>query len=219
MTRAVCSSAIGFKSGATMRVAVPMKMQTQSVYTLSTASGSTTSTMESFSCLSTSSVRIEPIQNNLARDQSRLGSLFQSDEGILEVMMEPDYPWDAMHHHSLFPPKHKFSLDKTEEQEIYVIKSKYFIPSGKFDWFKNPILALDAFEEGNISNISPTIKVNISQNLAKLEEISLGVALSLEEIASYTQFLQEYRDILTLGLTYLQCTRNNINHTHKRKKQ
>ena len=44
-------------------------------------------------------------------------------------------------------------------------------------------------------NISPTIKVNISQNPTKVKEISLGTACSPEEIASYTKLLQEYRDI------------------------
>ena len=88
-----------------------------------------------------------------------------------------------------------FSPDKTGNQEIYAIESKYFLPSGKVDWFKDPIPMPDAFEEGNISNISPTIKVNISQNPEKVEEISLGAACSPEEITSYTQLLQEYRDI------------------------
>jgi hypothetical protein len=32
------------------------------------------------------------------------------------------------------------------------------------DWFKTPILALNVFEEGNVTNISPTIKVD---NLVK----------------------------------------------------
>ena len=165
--------------------------------------------MESFSCLSTSFVQIEPIQHNLAQEQSPLGSLFHLDEYILKAMMEPDYPWDAIHHRSLFLPNHTFSPNKTKEQYIYAIESKNFLPSGKFNWFKNPILAPDAFEEGNMSNISPTIKVNISQNLAKVEEMSLGAACSPEEITSYTQLLQEYRDTFTwdysemLGLVLL----------------
>ena len=101
-------------------------------------------------------------------------------------MTEPDYPWDAMHHRSLFLPKKTFSPNKTNEQEIYAIESKDFLPSRKFDWFENPIPVPDAFEEGNMSNISPTIKVNISQNPKKVEEISLGAACPPEEITSYT---------------------------------
>ena len=48
-----------------------------------------------------------------------------------------------------------------------------------------------------MSNISPTIKVNISQNPTKVKEISLREACFPEEITSYTQLLQEYRDIFT----------------------
>ena len=110
-------------------------------------------------------------------------------------MIESDYPWDAMHHRSSFLPRKNFSPHKTCEQGIYAIESKDFLTSGKVDWFKNPIPTPDAFEEGNMSNISPTIKVNISQNLGKVEEISLGTTFSLEEITSYTQSLKEYRDI------------------------
>ena len=42
-----------------------------------------------------------------------------------------------------------------------IVKTKDFIPSGHIDWFNNPIHALDAFEEGNMANISPTIKIDI----------------------------------------------------------
>lgn len=56
MTRAVFSSVIGVESAATMRVDVPMIVQTQAIYMLSTTSGSTTSMMESFSCFSTNSL-------------------------------------------------------------------------------------------------------------------------------------------------------------------
>ena len=70
MTQAICSSAIGVESAATTRVTVPTTVETQSIYTLSTAFGSTTSTMESFSCLSTSSIWNEPILHNLAQNPS-----------------------------------------------------------------------------------------------------------------------------------------------------
>lgn len=46
-----------------------------------------------------------------------------------------------------------------------------------------------------MSNISPTIKVNISKKLGIDEEISLGEACFQEEVSSYTSLFQEYRDI------------------------
>ena len=79
-------------------------------------SGSMTLNMEPFLGLSTSSVWVKPIQHNLVQDQSPLGSLFHSDEDILEVRMEPDYPWDAMHHHFIFLPRHTFSIEKTKNK-------------------------------------------------------------------------------------------------------
>ena len=66
---------------------------------------------------------------------------------------------------------------------------------GKVDWFKNPILALDAFKEGNIANIFPTIILNISTNSEVVEEIMLGASYSLEEVAAYNNLFQEFRYI------------------------
>ena len=83
---------------------------------------------------------------------------FSNDEEILEAPLAPEYPWDDMHHHSFFIPEEPLSsLDQ------YSVEAKDFI-HGKFDRFKNPIPATNAFEEGNMVNILPTIKVNISTN-------------------------------------------------------
>jgi hypothetical protein len=78
---------------------------------------------------------------------------FQCDKDILEELQCPDSPWDALHHRALFllqeaprPPSHN---------PIFAIETKDFIPSGMVDWFNNPISAPDAFEEGNMANISP----------------------------------------------------------------
>jgi hypothetical protein len=48
------------------------------------------------------------------------------------------------------------------QNPIYAVETKDFIPSGPIDWFKNPIPTPDDFEEGNMDNISPTIKIDIS---------------------------------------------------------
>ena len=62
--------------------------------------------------------------------------------------------------------------------------TKYFI-HGKFEWFRNPILEPDAFEEGNMANISPTIKINISTYYEIVEEIMLGASCSPEVVVAY----------------------------------
>jgi hypothetical protein len=108
---------------------------------------------------------------------------FQCDEEILEELQCPDSPWDALHHRALFlsqeapmPPSHN---------SIFAVETKDFIPSGMIDWFNNPIPVLDAFEEGNLANISPTIKIDISIKPGVVEEIIIGAACTPEEITAY----------------------------------
>jgi hypothetical protein len=59
---------------------------------------------------------------------------------------------------------------------VYAVETKDFIPSGPTDWFKNPIPAPNDFEEGNMANISPTIKINLSIKNGIVEEITIGVS-------------------------------------------
>ena len=104
---------------------------------------------------------------------------FSNDEEILEALTTLEYPWDNMHHHLFFLPKERVS-----QSDQFSVETKDFI-HGKFDWFKNPILAPDAFEEGSMANIFPTTKINISTNPKIVEEIMLGASYSSEEVASY----------------------------------
>lgn len=48
-----------------------------------------------------------------------------------------------------------------------------------------------------MSNISPIVKVDKSTKPGIVEEIVLGEACSLEEVASYKSLFQEYKDIFT----------------------
>jgi hypothetical protein len=68
------------------------------------------------------------------------------------------------------------------QNPIYAIKTKYFLPLGNIDWFNNHIPTLDAFEEGNMANISPTVKIDISIKSRIIEEITIGITFSLEEL-------------------------------------
>jgi hypothetical protein len=86
--------------------------------------------------------------------------IFHCDEDIVEEITTPDFPWNALHHRVLFL-SHK-SFDPPNQGSICAIKTKDFIPSGHIDWFNNPIPTPNSFEEGNMANISPTIKIYIS---------------------------------------------------------
>jgi hypothetical protein len=46
-----------------------------------------------------------------------------------------------------------------------------------------------------MANISPTIKIDISIKNDVLEEITIGVAFTPQEITTYKALFQEYRDI------------------------
>ena len=122
---------------------------------------------------------------------------FSNDEEILEALTTPEYPWDDMHHHSFFLPEELVS-----QSDQFSMETKYFI-HGKVDLFKNPIPTLDSFEEGNMVNISPTIKMNISTNSEIVEEIMLGASCSPEEVAAYKALFQEFHDIFTCST--LKC--------------
>ena len=77
-----------------------------------------------------------------------------------------------MHHRSFFLPEELMS-----QSTQFSIEKKDFT-HGKVDWFKNPILEPNSFEEGNMANISPTIKINISTKLGMVEENMLGASCS-----------------------------------------
>jgi len=97
---------------------------------------------------------ISPITNSLH------SITFQSDEDILEVLCAPNYLSDVFHHRSLFLAHNAFQ--PPTDTHVCTIEAKYLIPYGHVDWFKNPIPSPDASEEGNMANISPTIKIGIS---------------------------------------------------------
>jgi hypothetical protein len=124
---------------------------------------------------------------------------FHCDEDILEELTTPDYPWDALHHRALFLSQEAFT--PPNQHPIYAVETKDFIPSGHIDWFNNPIPAPDAFEEGNMANISPTIKIDISIKNGVVEEITIGAACTPEEITAYKALFQEYRDIFAWSYT------------------
>jgi hypothetical protein len=137
---------------------------------------------------------------------------FQCDEEILEDLNRPDSPWDALHHRALFSPQE--ALIPPNQNPIYAVETKDFIPSGPINWFNNPIPAPDAFEEGNMANISPTIKIEISIKNGIVKEIIIGAACTPQEIAAYTALFQEYRDIFAWSYTEMPSLDPSIVENH-----
>jgi hypothetical protein len=79
-----------------------------------------------------------------------------------------------------------------------VVETKDFIPLGHAYWFKNPIPTPDAFEEGNMANISLTIKVEISIKPCITEDIILDVVCSSEEVLAYKAYFSRVSRYLFL---------------------
>jgi len=86
--------------------------------------------------------------------------IFQYDEDILEELTTPHFPWNALYHRACFLSQEAFHCPI--QTSICTIETKDFIPSGNIDLFNNPIPTPYAFEEDNMDNISPTIKIDIS---------------------------------------------------------
>jgi hypothetical protein len=93
------------------------------------------------------------------------------------------------------------SLHASNQHPIYVVETKDFIPTRHIDWFNNHIPTPDAFEEGNLANISPTMKIDISIKNGVIEEITIGAACTPQEITTYKSLFQEYRDIFAWSYT------------------
>jgi hypothetical protein len=108
--------------------------------------------------------------------------IFPTDEMIMSVM--EDTPWDNGHHHSfLFLEQHTIE---------------------KYQWISTPSIVFiistipksthDVFSEGNLSNISPTIPLDISIKPGIVENVHIGASCSPDKIITYTSLFKEFRD-------------------------
>jgi hypothetical protein len=72
------------------------------------------------------------------------------------------------------------SFQPPSDAPVCTIEAKDFIPLAMWTGSKIQYPHLMHFEEGNMENISPTIKIDISVKPNVMEEITLGVTCSLE---------------------------------------
>jgi hypothetical protein len=98
-----------------------------------------------------------------------------------------DRPWDDMHHHSYFLPE----LVRIEQDDFRSTLSEII---------GHVIVPLDTHEiyaKGNMESISPTIMIDISHILGKVENVYIDADCSLEEIQIYTELFKEFCDVFT----------------------
>ena len=114
-----------------------------------------------------------------------LDDVFPSDEAILEVMSGVEQPWEELHHRSYFLPK----LDRMECGDFREILSD------KIGSPMVPLISPSLMANGNMANVSPTIPINISRDLGKVENVYIGAYCSPDEIKEYTALFKEFHDI------------------------
>jgi hypothetical protein len=109
--------------------------------------------------------------------------IFPTDEMIMSVM--EDTPWDDGHHRSIL----------FLEQQTLENYQRISTPSTVVVISTVPQSTRDVFAEGNLSNISPTIPIDISVKPGIVENVHIGASCSPEEIVTYTSLFKEFRDI------------------------
>ena len=60
-----------------------------------------------------------------------------------------------------------------------------------------PLSSHGQIADGNMANLSPTIPINISRDLGKIENVYIGAGCSPDEIKEYTEMFKEFRDIFS----------------------
>jgi hypothetical protein len=109
--------------------------------------------------------------------------IFPTDEMIMSIM--EDTPWDNGHHRSiLFLEQHTIeNYQRISTPSTVVIIST--VPGSTHD----------VFFEGNLSNISPTIPLDISIKPRIIDNVHIRALCSSDEIVTYTYLFKEFHDI------------------------
>jgi hypothetical protein len=105
------------------------------------------------------------------------------DEMIMFVM--EDTPWDDGHHHSIL----------FLEQDTIENYQRISTPSTVVVISTVPKSTHDVFSKGNLSDISPTIPLDISIKLGIVENVHIGASCSPDEIITYMSLFKEFHDI------------------------
>jgi hypothetical protein len=106
--------------------------------------------------------------------------IFPTDEMIMSVMSMEETPWDDGHHHSiLFLEQHTIEGYQwiSTPSTIVIIST---IPESTHD----------LFYEGNLSNISPTLRLNISIKPGIVENVHIRSSCSHDEFVTYKSLFQ-----------------------------
>jgi hypothetical protein len=141
-------------------------------------------------------IPLSPIKSTYQAIQSATSSLgdlsldpfrviFPTEEMIMSVMSMEDTPWDDGHHCSIL----------FLEQRTIVGYQRLSTPSTVVIISTIPESTQDMFYEGNLSNISLTIPLDISIKPGVVENVHIGASCSHDEVVTYKSLFQEFCDV------------------------
>ena len=117
-----------------------------------------------------------PSLDELSLDPFRV--IFPTDKMIMSVM--EDTPWDDGHHHSiLFLEQHTLENYQWISPPLTVVVI-----------LTVPGSAHDVFAKGNLSNILPTISIDISIKPGIVENVHIGASCYSDEMVTYTSLFK-----------------------------
>jgi hypothetical protein len=91
-----------------------------------------------------------------------------------------DTPWDDGHHRSIL-----FLEQHTLENYQQISTPSTVVVISTIPGYRH-----DVFAEGNLSNISPTIPIDISVKPGIVENVHIGASCSPDEIVTYTSLFK-----------------------------
>jgi hypothetical protein len=113
--------------------------------------------------------------------------IFPTDKIIMYVMSMEDTPWDDGHHRSIL-----FLKQHTIESYQWISTPSTVVVISTI-----PESTHDMFYEGNLSNISPTIPLDISIKPIVVENVHIGDLCSHDKVVTYKSLFQEFCDVFT----------------------
>jgi hypothetical protein len=156
---------------------------------------------------------------------------FQCDEEILEELNHPDSPWDALHHRALFSPQE--ASMPPNQNPIYAVETKDFIPQGLSTGSKIPFLPLMLLKKETWPTFPPPLKSTFPLKMASSKKSPLELLALLRKsphikpssrnigifLPGHTRKCLASIPLLsniasTPGLTLHQFTKNNDRYTH-----
>jgi hypothetical protein len=120
--------------------------------------------------------------------------IFPTDEMNMSVMSMEDTPWDDRHHRSILFLERDTIESYQQIWALSIIVVISFVPDSTHY----------VLYEGNLSNISPTIPLDILIKPGVMENVHIGASCYTDEVHTYKSIFQELCDVLSSSYEEMQ---------------